>query len=131
MGLARYLRECTAPTDRVLATWFAPDLYFYAQRGFAARMVAVFGGHWSEARFARRSLEALDAQSTPIVVTRTRDEQFEENYPLLIRYLHEHYVVAGTSDFGDTDIGMGGYTVWARRDRQPARTYAATAFPCF
>ena len=102
VGLARYLRECTAPTDRVIATWFAPDLSFYAQRGFAARMVAVFGGHWSE-----------------------------EDYPLLIRYLHEHYVVAGTSDFGDTDIGMGGYTVWARRDRQPARTYAATALPCF
>ena len=49
-GLVRYLRECTAPTDRVLATWFAPDLYFYAQRGCAARRVALCGGHWSEPR---------------------------------------------------------------------------------
>lgn len=130
-GLARYVRECTAPTDRLLATWFVPDLYFYAQRGFAGRIVALFGSHWSEERFQRRSVEALASQSVPIVITRTGDERFRENYPLIASYLDDHYSLAGTSDFGDSDIGKGGYSVWTRADRRATETYATTPLPCF
>ena len=131
VGLARYLRECTAPTDRLFATWFVPDLYFYAQRGFAGRIVALFGSHWSEERFQRRSVEALASQSVPIVVTRTGDERFGEDYPLIAGYLRDHYSLAGTSDFGDPDIGKGGYSVWVRNDRHATETYDVTSFPCF
>ncbi len=131
VGLVRYLRECTAPGDRVLATWFAPDLYFYAQRGFAARTVALFGGHWSEPRFERRSVDALEQQSVPVVLTRTGDDRFEDDYPNIAMYLRQHYELAGASDFGDPDAGTGGYSVWVRRDRPPVRTYADTTLPCF
>jgi hypothetical protein len=55
-GLVAYLRDCTAPDQRVLLTWFAPDIYFFAQRGFAGS-VDYFGGHWSEPRFQRRILQ--------------------------------------------------------------------------
>lgn len=130
-GLARYLRECTAPTDRLFATWFVPDLYFYAQRGFAGRIVALFGSHWSEERFERRSVEALASQSVPIVVTRTGDERFREEYPLIAGYLRDQYSLAGTSDFGDAEIGKGGYSVWVRNDRRATETYGATPIPCF
>jgi len=130
-GLARYLRECTAPTDRLFATWFVPDLYFYAQRGFAGRIVALFGDHWSEERFQRRSVEALESQSVPIVLTRTGDMRFRERYPLFARYLQQRYALAGTSDFGDPDIGKDGYSVWVRADRRAGQTYGATPFPCF
>jgi len=130
-GLARYVRECTAPTDRLFATWFVPDLYFYAQRGFAGRIVALFGSHWSEERFQRRSIDALASQSVPIVITRTGDERFREDYPLIAAYIDDHYSLAGTSDFGDVDIGKGGYSVWARSDRPATETYATTTLPCF
>jgi hypothetical protein len=130
-GLARYLRECTAPTDRVLATWFVPDLYFYTRRGFAGRSVALFGRHWSEPRFQRRSVEALTSQPVPIVITRTGDERFTEDYPLLSAYIGDHYSLAGTTDFGDADIGKGGYSVWVLKDRRAAETFADTKFPCF
>ncbi len=130
-GLARYLRECTAPTDRLFATWFVPDLYFYAQRGFAGRIVALFGSHWSEERFQRRSVEALASQSVPIVITLTKDERFREDYPLIASYVDDHYSFAGTSDFGDVDSGNGGYSVWARTDRRATETYATTMLPCF
>ena len=130
-GLARYVRECTAPTDRLFASWFVPDLYFYAQRGFAGRIVALFGGHWSEERFQRRSVDALASQSVPIVITRTGDERFREDYPLIAAYLDARYSFAGTSDFGDPDIGKGGYSVWARNDRRATETYATTTLPCF
>ena len=131
VGLARYLRECTAPTDRLFATWFVPDLYFYAQRGFAGRIVALFGSHWSEERFQRRSVEALASQSVPIIVTRTGDERFGEDYPLIAGYLRDNYSLAGTSDFGDPDIGKGGYSVWVRNDRHATEKYDVTSFPCF
>jgi hypothetical protein len=130
-GLARYVRECTAPTDRLFATWFVPDLYFYAQRGFAGRIVALFGGHWSEERFQRRSVDALAAQSVPIVITRTGDEHFREDYAQIDSYIRDHYSLAGTSDFGDPDIGQDGYSVWVQRNRATAETYAGTSFPCF
>lgn len=129
-GLARYLRECTAPTDRLFATWFVPDLYFYAQRGFAGRIVALFGHHWSEERFQRRSVEGLASQSVPIVVTR-RGDRFQEDYPVLAAYVSDRYSLAGASDFGDVDIGKDGYSVWVSKDRRASDTYAATSFPCF
>jgi hypothetical protein len=131
VGLVRYLRECTAPTDRVLATWFAPDLYFYAQRGFAARSVALFGGHWSEPRFANRSVDALALQSVPVVLTRTGDKQFADDYPRLDEYLQRQYQLAGTSSFGDPDVGEDGYSVWVQRGRPFQRRYADTLLPCF
>ena len=34
-GLIRYARACTRPQDRLLATWFAPQLFTMAGRGFA------------------------------------------------------------------------------------------------
>ena len=130
-GLVRYIRECTGPGDRVFATWFAPELYFFAQRGFAGRIVALFGEHWSEPRFQARSLETLASQSVPIVLTRTGDEALRTGYPELVRFLDEHYRVAGASDFGDAQIGENGYTVLVRRDRRPTRTYSSTPLPCF
>jgi hypothetical protein len=130
-GLVAYARECTAPTDRLLATWFVPDLYFYAQRGFAAGIVALFGGHWSEPRFEARSLDILKAQSVPIVITKTGDEAFADMYPLLAAHLAEHYRPAGRSDFADPRIGPEGYTVLVRTDRTASRTFADTSLPCF
>lgn len=130
-GLARYARECTAPGDRLLATWFVPDLFFYAQRGFAGRIVALFGSHWSEERFERRSVEALASQSVPIVFTRTGDERFREDYPQIDAYIRNSYSLVGTSNFGDADIGQDGYSVWVRRDRRANDTYDGTPFPCF
>jgi len=129
--MVQYLRECTSPRDRVLLAWFAPDVYFFAQRGFAAGMAAVFGAHWSEPRFEERSLRIFAAQSVPIVIVRATDESFERSYPLTARYLHDHYHAAGTTDFGDPDIDAGGYEVLIRNDRAPTRRHAPTSMPCF
>ena len=99
-GLVAYLRECTGPADRVFAPAFLPELYFFAQRGFAGGVVATFGGHWSEPRFERRIVDALSSQSVPIVIFESGDMQaFAATYPALDRYVREHYVEAGESTF--------------------------------
>jgi hypothetical protein len=131
-GMVTYLRECTRPGDRVYASWFVPELYFYAQRGFAAGMSVTFGGHWSEPRYQHRMVEILSAQSVPIVLLHAASyEDVQNAYPLFTRYLEDHYRAAGDTDFGDSEAGPGAYRVLTRRDRAPSGVHAATSMPCF
>jgi hypothetical protein len=131
--LASYVRDCTDPVvDRVLATWFVPELYFFSQRGFAAGMVVTFGGHWSERQYQERSVELWARQSVPIVIVKTDEyEDFRVRHSLLDTYLREHYAVAGRTNFGDPEMNDAGYTVWTRTDRAPVRTHPTWQMPCF
>jgi hypothetical protein len=130
VGLVDYLRECTSPADRILATWFAPELYFFAQRGFAAGVVAV-AGHWTEPRFQRRSLQFLASHPALVVVHRTADTSFREQYPLLARHFDDNYTSAGTTDFADGQSEEGTFELLVLRDRVPRSTHSTTALPCF
>jgi hypothetical protein len=130
-GMVRYLRECTGPTDRILATWFAPEVYFFAQRGFAAGLVVMFGGHWSEPRFQERSLQSLASHPATIIIHRTGDVSVGQEYRLLAQYLGEHYRNAGTTDFSGGQSGEGSFTVVVRKDHVPTSTHPTTSMPCF
>jgi hypothetical protein len=130
VGMVRYLRECTNSKDRVLARSFIPELYFFAQRGFAAGMVVTFGGHWSEPRFQNRSVKTLSSESVPIIITRLGDEKMVDEYSSITRYIDEHYRVAGRTDFQNAS-GDGDYVVLVRKDRPSTRTDSLTALPCF
>jgi hypothetical protein len=128
--MVRYLRDCTTPTDKVLARWFVPELYFFARRGFAAGMVVTFGGHWSDQRFETRSRQALESESVPIILALAGDERVREEYPVLTEYIDQHYNVAARTNF-DSPSTDGDYLVLVRMDRSPARIDARTALPCF
>ena len=41
-ALTRFVLDCTAPSDRVLVTWFEPGVFYYAERGFAGGQVSLF-----------------------------------------------------------------------------------------
>jgi hypothetical protein len=127
-GMVQYVRECTSPADKLLARWFVPELYFFSQRAFAAGMVVTFSGHWSEPRFEIRSVRALASESVPIVIERAGDA-VGTDYPLLTRFIKEHYRVAGQTSFGSPD--PENYTVLVRTDRAPARSHPTTGMPCF
>ncbi len=97
-GLVHYARDCTETDDRILATWFMPELYTYAARGFAGGMVVFFGGHWSEHRQQQRILSRLDAQSVPLVFIELSSYTFfRQDYPLIDDYLHANYTIASES----------------------------------
>jgi len=130
-GLVRYVRACTLPTDRVFATWFVPQLFYFSQRGFGGAMSSTFGGHWSEPRFQERSIAAFEAQPTPFVFVRVASyEQFRRDYPLLDAYLGRRYRVAGTTNFGDDAVGPDGYRVLVRNGRLVSAIDQATGLPC-
>ena len=130
MELIRYLRECTSTHDRILATWFVPELYFFAQRGFAGGIVAMFGEHWTEPRFEARTLALMESQRALMVISRAGDLDYRHSYPELARYLDAHYRDAGTSDFG-VPSEIRGYTILVRRDRQVSYVHQSSSLPCF
>jgi hypothetical protein len=129
-ALVDYLRTCTRPSDRILATFFAPEIYFFAQRGFAAGLAALSGGHWSDVRFQERSLQFLMSSPAALVIHRPGDANFSQNYSLLSRYLAEHYRNVGTSDFlgGQSDES---FTVLVQNERAATSVHPSSSMPCF
>jgi hypothetical protein len=131
-GLVAYLRECTQPADRVFVSWFAPEISFFAQRGFAGGIAAVFGGHWSEPRFERTSIDRLQAQSVPIVVIQAGEyANLRGQYPMLDGHFMARYRVAGETNFGRSASDTRSYMVLVDRDKVPLRTHAQFSLPCF
>lgn len=131
--LVAYVRACTAATDRVLATWFVPELYFFSGRAFAGGLPVMFGGHWSEDRFQRQILQLLGAQTVPLVIMRFGEQQRDVDYvrevwPHVSDYVTRHYEVAAVTDFGTGDLT---YQIWARRGARPSSQYGPAAIPCY
>jgi len=118
-----YLRECTAPGDRLLVTGMTPFNVTY----LTERPVA--GGHlyWKDAWGAdpineARSLALLERQSVPFAIANRRPvlEDFAP-YPRIEAYLKQHYVPLPGSE---------GFILVDRR-RQPRRHYGPNGLPCF
>jgi hypothetical protein len=128
-GIVEYVRECTHENDRILASWFFPELYYFAQRSFAGGHVVVFGEHWSEDRFQRRTIDELTAR--PALVVILEGAGFALHYPELDEYVRGRYRTGGVTNFGDSGLAPDHYTVLVLNDRTPTRIHAATVLPCF
>ena len=69
-ALTRYVLDCTAPSDRVLVTWFAPDVFYYAERGFAGGQAFFYRGWQASVANQRLTISRMQRQSVPIVLGR-------------------------------------------------------------
>lgn len=127
--LVRYAQACTKPTDRLLVTGFAPDVYFYAGRPFA-------GDRWVYMAFdnsperQRQVVEKLQSQSVPIVfVDANTYGKFREAWPALAAHLDRAYTVASDVPGDDDRITR----VLADRNRVPSDQveYPFARLPCF
>jgi hypothetical protein len=128
--LVRYVRQCATSEDRLMASWFAPEIYYFSGRAFAGGMAVYFGGHWSELEYQRRTLARLNAEMPPIVIVQGRTSgPFREGYPLVDQFVWSRYRLAATVDFDDP--GSRGYQVFVDRDRPQTGVYGRWALPCF
>ena len=96
---ASYLRRCTSPTDRLFVAGNVPEIYYFAERGFAGGQNAFFSRFYSSPAFQNMAIERWDRQSVPIALTpsgRRFEEEFSSDYPLLTQYLRTHYHRAGS-----------------------------------
>jgi hypothetical protein len=125
--IVRYAHVCTKPTDRLLVTWFGPEVYFFAGRAFA-------GDRWVYLPFdnspeqQKHIVERLRAQSVPIVFVDFDDyEEFRSAWPEIAAYLQEAYDRAA-----DVTIGPHPVTrVLTHKHRLPSRRLSFENLPCF
>jgi hypothetical protein len=54
---ASYLRRCTSPTDRLFVAGNLPEIYYFAERGFAAGQNAFFSRFYSSPTFQNMAIE--------------------------------------------------------------------------
>lgn len=123
-----YLRQCTGPRDRVLVTWFAPEYYFFSQRGFGA-------GHayfsppraFTDARDRAKMVRRLESQPVPVVlINETARAEFAAAYPELDAFLQESYRPAGAFTIRDGSQ----ITIGVRTALEAFDAYGPDRWPC-
>ena len=130
-GLVEYLRDCTPAGSRVLTTWFAPHLHFFAQRGFAGGMVVFLGQPWTSAVDQARTVEQLESQDVSMALVESRRlAEFNADYDRVAGYLERHYRLAGVSSFSEPDAGRDTYRVLIPASTIPDHTDARWNLPC-
>ena len=130
-GIVEYLRECTPAGSRVLTTWFAPHVHYFAQRGFAGGMLLFLGQPWNSAVDQARTVEQLESQDVSLVLVESeRLTEFNEDYGRVAEYLERHYRLAGASSFGAPDAGLDTYRVLIRASAIPDHTESRWNLPC-
>jgi hypothetical protein len=99
-SIAWYFRQCTPPNAPVMAIWFSPHVYYFAQRPFAGGMWAYFGNHWSQPDRQAQVVQRLRLRP-PVVVVRDRIRYggFEDSHRLIAEYLNREYRRAGSTSF--------------------------------
>jgi len=131
-AMIAYVKRCTQPSDRVYASWFFPELYWFAQRPFAGGLPYTFGHHWSETRFQDRIVRAFQSQSVPLVLIESSNYgEFREVYGIVDAYLTSAYDLGGESSFGQANMPPDSYRVLVKKDRTPTRIDAEWGLPCF
>jgi len=124
-GLGRYVFECTQPTDRVFVTWFDPQVFFYTERMFAGGQVYLTANWHSSVADQQLTIERLMRQRVPVVLERV-DGAYRVRFPLIYKYVQEHYQVAPM-----TSEAMNRFRVLVDRRLTPTGTYEPLNLPCF
>jgi hypothetical protein len=126
--LVSYLGSCTPAGSRILALTFAPELFFYADRPFAAGLVTLTPGNYASDRHVTMMLERLMHEDVPLVVLDSETEQeVRAGYPRMTEHLAARYRTAGSF----TVSGAKRFIVLAEADRRPVREFGAERLPCF
>lgn len=89
-----YLRRCTRPADRIFMGENLPEIFYFADRPFAAGQVRYFSNFYSSAVQQHEAIDWWSRQVVPMALTQTAprfDEEFSVDYPLLAEYLRTHY----------------------------------------
>jgi hypothetical protein len=125
---ARYLFACTAETDRVLVTTYAPAIHYQSGRGFAGGRPYFVLSFAASPAWEEFSLARLVAQRVPIVLTPGDEAMrvFAGSAPRIGAYVRAHYREAGEVDFGGAP-----FTVLADRRITPSGTFGADGLPCY
>lgn len=125
---ARYVAECTRPTDRLLGIGPLHEIHVFARRGFAGGQAMFKLSLYTSVAQQRRALDRLRVQSVPIVIADVEEyTYFDDLYPFVAEHLMRRYRDAGSIDVE----GRPRFRVLVSADREPTRTDPVLGLPCF
>ena len=126
---ARYIAECTSPSDHLLALGPIHEIPVYARRLFAAGQAPFKLSLYLSEADQRRAVARIERQSVPIVLADAADfeDGFASDYPLVARYVAEHYVEASPI----LVEGEPRLRVFVETRRKPVRMDPHLGLPCF
>jgi hypothetical protein len=126
--LVDYVSACTTPGARLFAMTFAPELFFYTGRGFAAGQVTLTPGYYVADRHATLMLDRLAHEDVPLVILDSETErEMAEGYPRVARHVSAAYERIGEFPVS----GDKRFILFAERGRTPVRLYGAGRLPCY
>jgi hypothetical protein len=124
-----YLRRCTRPTDRIFLAENLPELFYFADRPFAAGQVGYFSNFYSSPEQQREAINRWRTQAVPIALTQPAArfaDEFATDYPLLTEYLRGRY-----HHVGQLAVEQGTVVdVWVE-GTQRGSVDGETGLPCF
>jgi hypothetical protein len=124
-----YLRRCTRPTDRIFLAENLPEIFYFADRPFAAGQLRYFSNFYSEPDQQREAIQRWRTQVVPIALTQPAArfaDEFATDYPLLTDYLRSRYHNAGPLAVEQGAI----VDVWVEGTQQRP-VDRETGLPCF
>lgn len=117
LPIARYLRERSAPDDRITVLGSEPQIFFYADRLSATGHIYMYGlmeNHRYAENMQQEMIREIEAAKPKFIVSVDVQASWLMNdgsSPLILewgkRYLKEHYQLVGIAD-----ITLGGNTVY-------------------
>jgi hypothetical protein len=120
-----YVRACTSPQDRLLYTWYSPEFYVVADRGFAGDHRRIYRrlSAWEQAR----TLARLQEERVPfVIIPIPRRQWLQQNNPDIWRYIQSHYVPMATIPPDDA----GGFQILRESAWTGTSVYPQTDWPC-
>ena len=125
LPFVEYVRMCTDPQDRLLYTWYSPEFYVVAGRGFAGDHRRIYRrlSAWEQAR----TLARLQQEQVPfVIIPIPRRQWLEVNTPDIWRYIQSRYVPMATIPPGDPE----GFQILRESAWTPTSVYLQTDWPC-
>jgi hypothetical protein len=126
LQLAEYAAQCLPASNRLLVLWFAPEIYYYADRLMAARHLFYDSGYQNLEQEQQLTLAKIQRYAPPFVyATGGLDTYTRMLYPEVVDYVHREYEAIGALE----DNGQR-YQVFLRKDATVVRSYGEHEWPC-
>jgi hypothetical protein len=126
LQLAEYAGQCLPSSKRLLVLWFAPEIYYHAERLMAARHLFYDSGYQDLAQEQQLTLAKIERHAPPLVyATGELDTYTRTLYPEVVDYVHREYELIGAIE----DNGRR-YQVFLRKDASVVRRFGEHEWPC-
>ncbi len=124
----RYLDRCAPPSSHLLVAGFAPELFVYARRPFAAGMTSFVDGYHQSAEAQQAMVARMKRQTVPFTLAYSDGlDDWQTAFPLVASYVRERFAPM-------TDIPTSSdrsLHVLVDTQLRPAGRDPETSWPCF